>query len=348
MAKQTSNDTRQQLAALLQDIRDRKFKPVYLLMGEEPYYPDLVVGALLEEVLQPHERDFNQTVVYASDTNAAEIVSLARRYPMFADRQLIVVKEAQGLTKTEPLELYLDSPAPETVLVLCYTGKSADKRTGFYKKARGVAEIFESPALKEYEIPGWITGYLKEKGFSIDRDAAMLMAESAGTGLRKIVLEIDKLLKGVPPECRRITVRDVETNIGVSREFNAFELCKSISGREYDRACRIAHFLGENPRKYPLVVTLGAMFFYFSRLLRCHAYWRRDGGSPELSARKAGAYGFQEKEYAAAMRNYSLPGVMSILSYIREYDYKSKSNAGGSAGEGELLQELIARITAVR
>lgn len=348
MAKQATINPRQQAAVLLQDIENRKFKSVYLLMGEEPYYPDLIVNALLEHVLQPHERDFNQTVVYASDTTAAEIVSLARRYPMFAERQLIVVKEAQSLTKTEPLEMYLDAPAPETVLVLSYTGKSIDKRTGFYKKARAVAEIFESPALREYEIPVWITAFLREKGISIDRDAALLMAEFTGNGLRKIVLEIDKLIKGIPAECRRITVKDIEANIGISREFSAFELCKAISGREYDKAYRIVHFMGENPKKYPLVVTLGALFFYFSKLLRCHAYMERDGGAPQLAVRKAGAYGFQETEYITAMRNYSPVKTMSILSLIREYDYKSKSGAGGAAGEGELLLELVAKMIAVR
>lgn len=344
MAKQ-SNDTLAQFNTILADIQNRNFSPVYLLMGEEPYYSDIITGRLLEEVLQPQERDFNQTVVYGTDTNAAEIVSLSRRYPMFAERQLIVVKEAQALSRLDALEVYLESPAPETVLVLSFTGKSADKRTNFYKKAKAVATVFESSALKEWDIAAWITGYLKERSIRIEPDAAALMGEHTGNSLRKIVLELDKLMKGLELGSQVITVKDIEINIGVSREFSAFELCKSIALREPARAYKIVLYFGENPKKYPLVLTLGAMFFYFSRLLKCHAYLAQDGGIPDNAARKAGAYSpSQVTEYVKAMRNYPLAKTMGIISLIKEYDYKSKSGGGGQASDGELLIELVSRI----
>lgn len=344
MAKQTA-DTTALFNTILSDIKNRKFKPVYILMGEEPYYSDMIMEQLLENVLQPQERDFNQTIVYGSDTSAAEIVSMARRFPMFAERQLVVVREAQALSKLEALEIYMESPAPETVLVLSFTNKSADKRTNFYKKAKSVAEVFESTAVKEWDVPAWITNHLKNAGIKIEPDAALLMAEHTGNSLRKIVLELDKLIKGIPLGCEMITVKDIETNVGISREFSAFELCKSIAYREYNKAYKIAVYFGENPKKYPLILTLGAMFFYFSKLLRCHAYFAQDGGIPDNAARKAGAYSpSQVTEYVKAMRNYPLPKTMGIISLLKEYDYKSKSNAGGEASDGDLLTELVSKI----
>ncbi|MEG0518589.1 MAG: DNA polymerase III subunit delta [Bacteroidales bacterium] len=344
MAKQAT-DTVSHFNTILTDIKNRNFKPVYLLMGEEPYYSDMILEQLLSTVLQPQERDFNQTVVYASDTNAAEIVSTARRFPMFAQRQLVVVKEAQSLTKLEALEIYLESPAPETVLVLAFTNKSADKRTLFYKKAKAVAEVFESVAVKDWDIPVWMITYLKERGIKIENDAAALMAEHTGNSLRKIVLEIDKLIKGIPAGSALITVKDIEINIGISREFSAFELCKSIAYKEYDKAFKIVIYFGANPKKYPLVLTLGAMFFYFSKLLKCHAYFAQDGGIPDNAARKAGAYSpSQITEYVRGMRNYPLPKAMGIISLIKEYDYKSKSGTGGQASDGDLLTELVSKI----
>lgn len=344
MAKQ-ANDTLSQFHTILSDIANRKFKPVYLLMGEEPYYSDVILEKLLDTVLQPSERDFNQAVVYGSDTNAAEIVSLARRYPMFAERQLVVVKEAQTLSKLEAFEFYLEAPAPETILVLAFTGKSADKRTNFYKKAKAVAEVFESSAVKEWDIPVWITGYLKERGIRIESDAAALMGESTGNSLRKIVLELDKLMKGIEEGKGVITVKDIELNIGISREFSAFELCKALAFRDSGKAFKIALYFGENPKKYPFILTLGALFFYFSKLLKCHAYLLQDGGVPDNAARKAGAYSpSQVAEYVQAMRSFPLKKTMGVIALLKEYDYKSKSGTAGQASEGELLIELISRI----
>lgn len=345
MAKQTDSDTLSQMNRILADIKAGKFSPVYLLMGEEPYYSDVVMESVLQNALKPEERDFNQTIVYAQDTTTADIVQACRRYPMFAERQLVMVREAQHLTRLDVLEQYLEKPSPETVLVLAFTGKSVDKRTGFYKKAKANATILESVAISEWNVAGWITSYIKGKGYTIDPDAASLMAEHTGNGLRKLVLEADKLFKGLPCGTTSISVKDVEQNIGASKEFSAFELSKALVFKEYDKAYRIAGFFAQNPKKYPLVLTLGAMFFFFSRLLKCHAYHMKDGGMVENAIRKAGIFSQgQIREYSAAMRAFPPKRTMGAIATIKEYDYKSKSGTAGGASDGELLIELLARI----
>jgi DNA polymerase-3 subunit delta len=329
----------------MDEIKGKKFATVYILMGEEPYYSDLIIEAILQNVLEPHERDFNQIVVYAQDTTTADILQSCRRFPMFAPRQLVMVKEAQHLTKLDILEGYVENPAPETVLVLAFTGKSVDKRTAFYKKAKAKCTIFESTAISEWNVAGWISSYMQQQGYSITPDAATLMAEHTGNALRKIVLEADKLFKGMPLDKKEITVKDVETNIGISREFSAFELSKALVFKDYDKAYRIAGFFAANPKKYPLVLTLGAMFFFFSRLLKCHAYYAQDGGMMENAIRKAGVFSQgQIKEYAAAMRVFSLKKTMRVIALIKEFDLKSKSGSAGLADDGALLMELLSGI----
>ncbi len=345
MAKLKDTDNLEQMNSILTDIRAGRFAPLYILMGEEPYYSDVILEAILEHALQPHERDFNQTVIYAQDTTTADIVQNCRRYPMFAERQLIVVKEAQHLTRLDVLEPYFDNPSQETVLVLAFTNKSMDKRTGAYKKAKVKGIVFESAAISEWNVAKWITTYVGEKGYTITPDAASLMAEHTGNGLRKIVLETDKLFKGLTQDKREIAVKDIEENIGISREFSAFELSRSLVFKDYSNAYKIAGFFGANPKKYPLQLTLGAMFFFFSRLLKCHAYYAKDGGMMENSIRKAGVFSTgQIKEYAAAMRVFPIKKTMSVIALIKECDYKIKSGNAGGASDGDMLIELISRI----
>lgn len=345
MAKQSEADILKQFNNILADIKGKKFAPVYILMGEEPYYSDIIIDAILQNVLEPHERDFNQMIVYAQDTTTADILQNCRRYPMFAPRQLVLVKEAQHLTKLDILEQYLEHPAPETVLVLAFTNKSVDKRTAFYKKAKTGAVVFESLSVNEWSVARWISKYVEQQGYSIGDDAASLMAEHTGNSLRKIVLEVDKLFKGLPEGIKSISVKDVEVNIGVSREFSAFELCRSIVFGDFGKCYKIAHFFAENPKKYPLVLTLGAMFYFFSRLLKCEAYYQTDGGLAESAIKKAGIFSpGQIKEYAAAMRSFPLKKTMTVIALIKEYDYKSKSGTAGQAADGDLLIELISKI----
>ncbi len=342
MAKQ-SVDKVSQFNNIIAAIAKQEFKPVYILMGEEPYYIDIIIEKIIECALTPEERDFNQTIIYATDTTAEEIASLARRYPMFAPRQLIIVKEAQALNKLEALERYLTAPSPETVLVFAYTNRSADKRTNFYKNAKKVAEIFESAAIRDWEVYRWIITYLKDNGLKIDEDAARLMAEHTGNTLRKVVLECSKL-KSAVKDGGTITIADVEKNIGISREFSAFELCKSLAYKDGNKALKISFHFGQDPKKYPLTLTLGALFFYFSKILKCHAHYAQLGGTPHKAIEKAGVTSWQSTEYLEAIKNYPLTKTMGVIALIKEYDYKCKSNARGTASDGELLTELILRI----
>ncbi len=342
MAKQ-SLDTLSQFNQIISAIENKEFKPVYILMGEEPYYIDIILDKIIEHALTPEERDFNQTIIYATDTLPDEIASLARRYPMFAPRQLIIVKEAQNLEKLAPLENYLLSPSPETVLVFAFTNKSADKRTVFYKNAKKVAEIFESAAIKEWDVYRWIISYFRDKGVRIEEDAARLMAEHTGNSLRKIVLECKKL-ENISKENTTITIADIESNIGISREFSVFELCKALAYKDMGKAIKIAHFFGENQKKYPIQLTLGALFFYFSKILKCHAHHKEIGGMANSAVSKAGIPSWQASEYVDAMRNYPINKTMGAIARLREFDYKSKSNERGIASDGDLLKELVTKI----
>lgn len=341
MAKQ-STDSHLECNEIIEDIKYKRFKQFYLLMGEEPYYVDLIVEALIDNVLEESEKDFNQTTLYANQTNTANIINLARRYPMFATRQLIIIKEAQNLNNLELLTTYLDSPSEETILVLAFTQKSVDKRTNFYKKAKTKALIFESFNIKEFEMPKWITRYIKEKGYNILPDAALLMAEHIGNSLRTVVLEVDKLIKGIDLEVKTITAKDIELNIGISREFNVFQLCKAISEKNSGQAFKIAYYLGSDSKKYPLVVLLGGMFYYFSKLLKANAYLQQQKCSLPTAISNAGV--FKVQEYSLAMQNFKLKQSVKIISLIREYDYKSKTGSAGNVSDSGLLIELVSKI----
>lgn len=346
MASESLYTVTTQFNTLIKEIKGGKFKPLYILCGEETYYTDEIINTLIQNVLKPEERDFNQTLVYASDPdiNADTIVSMAKRYPLFAEHQLIVVKEAQDLNQSKNLDQYISSPLPQSVVVLAYS-KSIDKRTGFYKNAKASGGFFESVQLKEWEIDKWITSYIKEKGMKIEEDATRLMAEYVGNNIKQIVLEIDKIIKNLPEGSKQITVKEIESNVGISREFSAFELCSAIGKRDCAKAFKIAHYMGENPKKYPIQMTMGAIFFYFSKILRAHAYYKRDGGSLASAIENVTGYDKQKQkqEYAEVMKNYSLAKIMGIIAKIREYDYKSKSNSGGTTQEGELLIEFISK-----
>ena len=269
-------------------------------MGEEPFYPERLCSVITEKALQPHERDFNQTILYGADTSVDEI--------------------------------------------LLFSGKNMDKRTSFYKKASKSCVIFESAKIREEAMPRWIESYFRSIGRAIEPQGAMLLAEYAGNDLRKISVEAEKLLKAVPEQQKTITADDIEQNVGISREFNTGELTSALATRNSDKAFRIAYFFGESPRQYPLQMTLGFLFFFFSKVEMIHAIMQRDHTSMQDAATKAGIYYSYAKPYIAAATNYNLRKTMRIISYIRECDLHSKSGSGGTATEGDLLTGLIGKI----
>ena len=337
-------DTAAQFRTLSRDITEGRFQPVYILMGEEPFYPERLCALIMEKALRPDERDFNQTVLYGADTCAEDIIYNCERYPMMSERVLVIVKEAQSLKKIENLAPYLDHISPTTVLVLLFSGKSMDKRTSFFKKVSASCTVFESVKVRDEAMPAWIESYFRSIGKAIEPSGAMLLAEYAGNDLRKISVEADKLTKAIPDGQDVITAADIEHNVGISREFNTTELTAALAARDGDKAFRIAYFFGESPRQYPLQMTLGFLFFFFSKVEMIHAVMLRDRVSPREAASRAGIYYSWAGTYLSAVSNYSLRKTMRIISCIKECDLRSKSVSGGSASEADLLSELIGRI----
>lgn len=334
---------------LKKEILSGSFRRLYLLSGEESYLPEELCRMIMENAMDPADRDFNQMVLFGSETTADTIVSFCQEFPMFSqtNRRLIVVKDAQSLKKTDALEKYLSDMTQTTVLVLLYNGKAMDKRTSFYKKAVTAGAFFESPKLELDQMPGWIESYVESQNMAIEPDAALLMADSAGTSLRKIVMEVDKMQKNLPSGTRLITISDVEKNVGVSREFSTVELTAALAQKDASKAFRVAYFFGASPKQYPVQMTLGWLFYFFSKVEQVHAYALEQHSSrPDLNAAatKAGLYYRYARPYLTAAANYSLMKTMQVISYLREYDYKSKSNERGNASDGELLLELISKI----
>ena len=346
MAKGKYQTSVEQFNSIIADIKAQKFKPFYLFMGEEPYYIDLLNEAILANAIRPEERDFNLTVIYGNETKAEQIISAARRFPMMSNRTLVLVKEAQLMSKTEldTIAAYLERPLETTILAVSLTSKSVDKRGKLYKEAEKKGVVFESLAVPEWSVSQWITEYLASKGKRIDNRAAVLMAEATGNDLRKISLECDKLVKAIDDK-NTITDEDIEKNIGISREFNLSELTKALATRNYEKAYKIAIVFGESPKRYPFVVTLGTLFYYFGKLLQYNAIVMENGSrAPSDIATRIGVPPYYLQEYETGARNYPLRKLFSVIAHLEEYDYRSKSNAGGAADEKALLIELVSKI----
>ena len=334
-----------QVRSILEDVRSGIFKCVYLLMGEEPYYPELVCNAIIENCLQEWEKDFNETICYGADVTAETVITAARRFPMMADRQLVVVKEAQQMKSLEELAVYCQQPLESTVLVILMHGASADKRRALYKSVLKTGVIVDSPALRDYEMPQWIAAYYEGRGLKIHPEAAQLLAESSGTDLGKIAVETDKLLKNLPEGVKEVTVEDIEKNVGVSRQFSVFELTKCLSYRQVAQALKISAHIGQTPR-FALPMVVAPLFTHFSRILKYHALMPTRP-SPSDAAKVLGLNPYFLKEYDAALRNYSLPQAMKAVSLLAEYDYKGKGGDAGEASPADLFTELVAKLLSI-
>ena len=326
-------------------IKAGEFSPIYLLMGEEPYYLDLLCDALIENVLDEFSRDFNETIRYGADVDAETVITDARRFPMMAERQLVVVKDAQAMRDLESLATYCENPLDSTVLVLLMRGASADKRKALYKQCSKNGVVVESNPLRDYEMPGWISQYFASRGVEISPDAAALLAEYSGTDMSKIALETDKLLKNLPERTKSVSAGDIERNVGISREVSVFELTKEISFRNGEKALRIASRLGESPR-FSMPMTVGALFSYFSRVLK-YAALKEKNRFPDRIQTAAVLQGVNHyfwKEYDVAVSNYPVRKAMAAISLLCDYDYKGKGGDVGEASPGELLIELVLKI----
>lgn len=347
MAKQSVNAA-SQAECLIGEIREGRFRPVYLLMGDEPYYPDLVCQAIIDNCIDEFGKDFNETICYGTDVTAERIVTEAREFPMMSDRRLIVVKEAQLCKDIENVAVYLQDPLESTVLVLLMRGASADKRKSLYKNAQKAGAVLDSPALRDYEVASWILKYYERRGLKISPDAAALLAESTGTELSTIVIETDKLLRNLPEGTRSVGVADIEKNVGISRQYSVFELTKELSNRNAAKALKIARHIGESAR-FSMPMAVSALYVHYSRVLRYAALLARNPhpSQEEKASALSGLNPYFYREYDTAVRNCPLPGAMKAVSLLCEYDYLGKGGDGGAAEAGELFVELISKLLCI-
>ncbi|MBQ6284456.1 MAG: DNA polymerase III subunit delta [Bacteroidales bacterium] len=341
----TSVNVASQCRDLIDKIKAGEFSPIYLLMGDEPYYLDMVAGAVIENALDEFSRDFNETICYGADVDSDTVITAARRFPMMAERQLVVVKDAQAMRDLEKLSVYCENPLDSTILVLLMRGASADKRKALYKQCSRNGVVVESNSLRDYEMPGWISQYFSSRGLDISPDAAALLAEYAGTDMSKIVVETDKLLKNLPEGTSKVSSSDIERNVGISREYSVFELTKELSFKNGAKAIAIATRLGESPR-FAMPMAVSAMYTHFSRILKYAALKEKSRypDKTQVAAALQGVNPFFWKEYDVAVTNYPVRKAMAAISLLCEYDYKGKGGDAGEATAGELLVELTMKL----
>ncbi|MCC7303535.1 MAG: DNA polymerase III subunit delta [Bacteroidia bacterium] len=344
------------------DLKARKFKPVYFLTGEETYYIDLLAEQFEKKVLEESEREFNLTVLYGNEADIPRILSEAKRFPMMGDYTVVIVKEAQhirALSRSEKLEedngageeekkkgggavallqTYVEHPQLQTILVFCYKYKKLDKRTSLYKSLQKHGVLFEAGKMYDDKLPGWITDYFKKAGYGTDPKAAVLMAEYLGNDLAKIANEAGKLMINIPPGST-ISPDHIQHFIGISKEYNSFELNGALSKKDVLRANRIVNHFSANPKDNPLIMVISTLFGHFNKVLTYHHLPDKSKAAAELKVNP-----FFVREYEAAARNYSLRKTEEIMGYLREYDLRSKGYLTGQAGEGELLKELVFKI----
>ena len=324
------------------DILQRRFYPIYLLMGEEAYFIDAITDLLVDSVLTETEKDFNFYTYYGVDSDVNTVIATARRFPMMAERQLVVVKEAQQLDKLELLDLYAKQPMPSTVLVINYKHGTVDRRKAFVKKISEVGVLFESKKLYENQIPSFITSWFKEKGITIDFKSAQMLTDYVGNNISQLIPELQKLEISLEDGDRRVTSELIEKNVGISKDYNNFELLNAIINKDVLMANRIVHYFGMNPKQNPMMVTVSVLFNYFSNLLECFWLRRKDEQSimDALNLRSA----YFVRDYLVGLRNFNARKVMTIISDLRTFDARSKGVDNVSASQGELLKELVFRI----
>ena len=308
-------------------------------MGEEPYYIDGISDYIENNLLSEEEKGFNQMVLYGRDVTIEDIVSNAKRYPMMAERQVVIVKEAQELSRTiENLVSYVEIPQPTTVLVICYKYKKLDSRKKLAKAIKKSGVLFESNKLYENQVPDWIRRVLAGKGYTITPKASQMLTEFLGNDLSKVHNELEKLQLIIKPG-EQITPQIVEENIGISKDFNNFELQSAIATKDIKKAFGIVQYFGQNPKNHPIVMTVALLYSFFSKLLKYHSI------SDKSTAPKAlGVNPYFIKEYQEAARNYPMKKVSAIVSAIREIDMKSKGVGAANLSQGDLLKELLVKI----
>ncbi len=314
---------------------------MYLLHGTESYFIDVITKYIEEQVLTDAEKGFNFTVLYGKETNFTTVVDVARRYPMMAERQVVILKEAQQMRDLVKLETYASQPTPTTLLLVVHKHKKLDGRTNFAKAIKKNGVIFESKKLYDNQVPDWITGYLKDKKYTISPDACRLVADFLGTDLSKIANELDKLLLNVP-EGTSINPDHIEQHIGISKDYNVFELQNALGKGDVLKVNRIVNYFAANPKDNPIPKLIGALYNYFSKVYICqfHRNVSDDALAKALGLRSA----WFVKDYKQAMRTFNKPKTEKAIAVLKEYDLKSKGVDRDSTPEGELMREMVYKI----
>jgi DNA polymerase-3 subunit delta len=325
---------------IVSDIEKGILKPVYFLMGEEPYYIDKISEFIENNILTEEEKGFNQMVLYGRDVTIEDIADNAKRFPMMADKQVVIIKEAQDLSRTiENLTSYVENPQPSTVLVLCYKYKTIDKRKKLYKAIQKAGVVYESKKLYENQVAEWIRRVLSGKKYEIDTKATLMLIEFLGTDLSKISNELDKLMV-VLPVGSKITGKTIEENIGISKDYNNFELRKAVGERNVFKVNQIINYFAQNQKANPLIMTISLMNGFFTQLLIYHSL---NDKSKNSVARALGVNPFFVSDYSVAAKNYPMRKVSQVIGLLRDADVKSKG-VGANLPAGDILKELLFKI----
>lgn len=327
---------------IMQELRVRQYHSIYYLMGEESYYIDLIAKYMEENVLSETEKEFNLTVMYGNDVDMATIISAARRYPLMSEYQVIIVKEAQAVRNIDELSLYLQKPLKSTLLVFCHKHGVLDRRKKITIEIEKSGVLFESKKIKEGQIPVFVSTYLKRKGVDIEPKASAMLADMIGCDLSRLAGELDKLIITRPKGMVRITSELVEHNIGISKDFNNFELRAALVSKDVLKANKIIKYFSENPKNNPIQLTLSLLFSFFSNLML--AYYAPEKSEQGIASFLGLKSSWQARDYMTAMYRYSGVKTMQIIREIRYTDAKSKGIGNSSASDSELLSELVFKI----
>ena len=325
---------------IIASITEKSLQPVYFLMGDEPYYIDKLADVFSKNVLSAEEQEFNQVVLYGKDIETAQIIAEAKQFPFGSEKRVVIIKEAQHLTDIEILDSYLDTVQPSTILVICYKGKSVDKRKKFGKTLDSKCVVFESKKLYENKIPEWINTYVNENGFNIDNSASAVLAEYLGADLSKITNELDKLMLAVNKQ-EQITTKLIEYHIGISKDYNVFELQNALGKKQVVKANRIINHFAANPKNHNIVPVMGSLFSYFQKIMVYHFL---EDKNPKSVANALKINPFFVSQYQTAAQNYNTRQLFYIFEHLKDYDLKSKGVNNKSTTHEDLLKELIFKI----
>ena len=323
---------------IISAINKGDIKPIYFLMGEEPYYIDTISKFIEKNVLSEEEKGFNQTLFYGRDTKIENIVSASKRFPIMAERQVIIVKEAQDLSRTiENLISYAENPQPSTVLVFCYKFKKLDKRKKVFKAIQKNGVIFESKKIYDNQLSDWIRKVLAKKGYTISPKASQMLVEFLGNDLSKINNELQKIQLIVKPE-NQISAQIIEKNIGISKDYNNFELINALAHKDIKKAFGIIQYFSQNPKNHPTIVTLSILFGFFSKVMKYQTL-----SNKSQAPKKLGIHPYFIKDYQVAAQNYPMKKISAIIASIREVDIKSKG-VGANLTHADILKELLVEV----